>query len=66
VSIANGGSATCTITNNDKKAQPSGTTAMCWVLKDTLNMTNIRTGTQCGTAATVTFSCSQMTRAPLK
>jgi hypothetical protein len=52
VQIANGGTATCTITNNDQKAQPAGTTVQHWVLHDTLNITGLRAG---GGAATVTF-----------
>ncbi len=44
VVIANGGTATCTITNDDQAATPSGTTAQNYVLFDSLTMSGLRTG----------------------
>ncbi len=44
VAIANGATATCTITNDDEKADPAGTTEMSWVLHDSLTITGLRHG----------------------
>ena len=52
--IPNGGSAACTITNDDKKATPAGETSMSWVLHDKLTFTGLRSGSP-APAATVTF-----------
>ncbi len=54
VVIANGGSATCTITNDDQKAQPTGTTVQSWVLHDKLTIIGSREGSPLP-AASVTF-----------
>jgi hypothetical protein len=55
VVLASDGKATCTITNDDKKATPSGGTVMSWVLHDVLNITGIRAGAPDAGTATVTF-----------
>jgi hypothetical protein len=52
--IATGQTLTCTITNDDERAAPAGTTVQLVVLHDTLTITGIRTGSP-GDAATVTF-----------
>ena len=61
VTVVNGGTTTCTITNNDTKAQPAGTTVQSWVLHDSIAITGLRAG---GGAATVTFrlydTCTQV------
>ena len=44
VVVTNGGTATCTITNNDTKATPTGATVQSWVLKDSITITGIRHG----------------------
>jgi hypothetical protein len=49
-----GGSATCTITNNDQIALPTGATTMYWQIKDKLTITSIRNGSP-APAATVSF-----------
>ncbi len=56
VVIANGGSATCTITNNDNKATPSGSTVQSWVLQDSLTLTGVRSGAPDAADATATFT----------
>jgi hypothetical protein len=53
VVVANGGTATCTITNDDDKASPAGTTIQSWVLHDSISITGIRDGGS--PAASVTF-----------
>jgi hypothetical protein len=53
VSIASGGTATCTITNNDTKASPGIGTTMTWTLNDAEALSGFRTG---GTGGTATFS----------
>ncbi len=53
VVIANGGTATCTITNNDNVATPGISTVMKWTLNDRSVMTGWLPG---GGASTVTFS----------
>jgi hypothetical protein len=66
VVIANGGTATCTITNDDTKASPGISTGMSWTLNDSVTLTGFRTG---GTGGTATFSlfkgdatCSDITK----
>ena len=54
VVIGLGADVTCTINNNDTKAEPSGTTVQTWVLHDTLTITGIRPGSP-DPAASVTF-----------
>ena len=44
---------TCTITNNDTKAQPGGDTAQSYVLFDSLTMSGLRAGA--ATPGTLTF-----------
>lgn len=46
---------TCTITNNDTKANPAIKTAQGWVLYDTATFTGIRAGAPDASSATVTF-----------
>jgi hypothetical protein len=53
LTLAPGDSATCTITNNDSKASPSGTTVQRAILHDKITITGLRTGGS-GTV-TVTF-----------
>ena len=50
--LANGASATCTITNGDEKAHPAAATTMSWMLHDSLTLSGFRAG---ATGATVTF-----------
>jgi hypothetical protein len=55
--IANGGTATCTITNDDIIASPSIATDMSWTLEDKAVLSGVRTGPSCNAAgATVTFT----------
>ena len=56
VVVPNGGSASCTITNDDTKASPAGTTVQRWVLHDSLTITGLRAGAPDAADATVTFS----------
>ena len=51
--IANGGSATCTITNDDNIASPGISTAMNWTLNDESTLTGFLSG---GGVSTVTFT----------
>jgi hypothetical protein len=53
--IALGESRTCTITNDDTKANPSAATIMSWVLHDSATVTGIRPGAPNASSATVTF-----------
>ena len=58
--IPNGGSATCTITNDDSLAGTTSTTTMSWTLKDTMNLGDLRRAPAsdpdaCGDPGTVTF-----------
>ena len=53
VVIANGGEATCTITNNDDIATPGITTTLRWILHDSMSLTGFKSG---GTASTATFT----------
>ena len=55
-SIANGETKTCTITNNDAKATPAGTTVMRSVLHDRLNITGLRAGAPDAANARVRFT----------
>jgi len=55
VTLGIGESATCTITNDDRRATPAGTTVQSWVLHDALTITGIRTGATDQDDATVTF-----------
>ena len=56
IALANGESATCTITNNDSKAAPTAATAMRWVLHDSATVTGIRAGAPDAASATITFT----------
>lgn len=56
VVIANGGTATCTITNTDSKAAPALSTTQRAVLHDTVTIIGIRPGAGDAGAATATFS----------
>jgi hypothetical protein len=53
VSVTAGGTATCTITNNDNIATPSISTSMSWTLNDSSSLSGFVSG---GSASTVTFS----------
>jgi hypothetical protein len=55
VVIANGGTATCTITNTDSKAAPAGSTVQRSVLHDQITITGIRAGASDAASATATF-----------
>jgi hypothetical protein len=55
VVIANGGTATCTITNDDTKAEPSGSTVQSAVLHDRISIAGLRTGAPDASSATATF-----------
>jgi hypothetical protein len=55
VVIANGGTATCTITNDDQKASPSGSTVQTWVLQDSIQITGLHDGASDQADARVTF-----------
>jgi len=58
VTLGVGQSATCTITNQDAKASPTGSTVQRVFLHDTMNLTGIRPGAPVDAthpAATVTF-----------
>jgi DNA/RNA endonuclease YhcR with UshA esterase domain len=50
--LANGSSATCTITNSDDKSNPTVGSIMSWMLHDSLALTGFRPG---GSGGTVTF-----------
>ncbi|CAN7321457.1 hypothetical protein LJR027_001623 [Terrabacter sp. LjRoot27] len=54
VVVTNGGTGECTIFNNDTKASPTGSTTQRWVLRDTLNISGLRTGAP-DAATSVTF-----------
>jgi len=53
--IAAGETKTCTITNDDAKANPATATIMSWVLHDSATVTGIRPGAPDASSATVTF-----------
>ena len=55
IALANGQSATCTITNDDTKAAPATATVMRWVLHDSATVTGIRPGAPDAASATITF-----------
>ena len=55
ITLANGQSATCEITNNDSKAAPTATTLMRWILHDSATVTGIRAGAPDAASATITF-----------
>jgi hypothetical protein len=55
ITLNNGDSAVCTITNTDDKASPAIKTAQGWALFDTANFTGIRAGALDAASATVTF-----------
>ena len=55
VAIGVGADVTCTINNNDTKAQPAGATIQTWVLKDSIAITGIRAGAPNAATATVVF-----------
>jgi hypothetical protein len=52
--IANGETKTCTITNNDQKFDPSGSTTIGWKINDSASF-GIRAGALNADAATITF-----------
>ena len=54
--IANGKTKTCTITNNDTKAAPAGTTVMRSVVHNRLNITGLRAGAPDAANARVRFT----------
>ena len=54
VDLANGADVTCTITNNDNKNDPTGSTTMKWVLKDAASY-GIRAGAPNASSATIEF-----------
>src|SRR6202043_3452518 len=54
VTVALGANVTCSITNDDDKAQPGGTTAQSYLLFDSLTMSSLRTGA--ATPGTLTFN----------
>jgi hypothetical protein len=54
--IALGGTATCTITNDDTKASPSGSTVQSWILHDSLTIEGIRAGAPNADEADVDFA----------
>lgn len=56
VVVPAGGTGTCTITNDDTKADPTATTVQSWVLHDDLTLTGLRSGAPDAASATVTFS----------
>jgi prealbumin domain-containing protein len=53
--IAVGESKTCTITNDDTKANPAAATLMSWILHDSATVTGIRPGAANASSATITF-----------
>jgi hypothetical protein len=53
--LVNGGTATCTITNDDAKAAPGGPTVQSAVLHDSVTLTGIRAGAPDAASATATF-----------
>jgi hypothetical protein len=55
VVIAIGGEATCTITNHNEKASPTGETIPSWVLHHSLTLSGVRPGAADEASATVTF-----------
>jgi hypothetical protein len=55
VVVANGDTATCTIFNNDEKANPGGSTVQSWVLQDSLTINGLRLGAPDADSATATF-----------
>ena len=55
VQIANGGTATCTITNNDQAATPTIATVMKWTLKDRMTLTGYVSGGSGTNTATFTL-----------
>jgi hypothetical protein len=55
VAIANGGTATCTITNDDQAAAPSIATVMKWTLKDRMVLTGYVSGGTGTNTATFTL-----------
>jgi hypothetical protein len=55
ITLANGDSAICTITNNDDSASPTIRTAQGWTLSDTAHFTGILHGASDEASTTVTF-----------
>jgi hypothetical protein len=55
VTLALGDSVTCTLTNDDDKASPDGSTVQTWIVKDSITITGIRAGSP-APAASVTFT----------
>jgi hypothetical protein len=55
VTVLAGQNVTCTLTNDDSKATPSGTTVQSWVLKDSITISGIRAGAPDASSASVTF-----------
>jgi hypothetical protein len=56
VVVPNGGSASCTITNDDTKMSPAGDTIQRWVLQDSLVISDLRAGAPDAEQATATFT----------
>ncbi len=55
ITLDEGGSATCSITNDDTKASPAGSTVQTWVIKDSIAITGIRAGASDASSANVVF-----------
>ena len=53
VTVPNGGTVVCTITNNDDKASPGGSTAQTYTISDSLTMSGMTTGAS--TPGSLTF-----------
>ena len=55
VTVTNGDTTECIVTNVDSPAAPTGTTVQSWILKDTMTLTGIRTGAADADEAVVDF-----------
>ena len=55
VAVGLGANVTCTINNDDTKAQPAGSTIQTWVLRDSISITGIRPGAGNAASANVIF-----------
>ena len=56
VVVANGGTASCTITNDDAKKSPTGDTIQSWVIRDSLILNELRAGAPDAGDAQATFT----------